>query len=321
MKLAVSENYTTSCFLLFFILSWVLFPALLPASSVSVEQDSLPPAEVAYKGYRIEVTNLTAGKKSKNWLKVNCTLINTGREPVRLGKKNHSTSDLVIQFDESLQNSDLLVYEEWIRESILRQDIKLLAGQMRSNTALKLSTKDIFTTKGPAKPKPKAAEPIPDSPEVVLASGKKESEVSVEAASPKWDPTACPDIFLSDLKVLKKSKYSLTLAYTITNHGEGPANLLGDDALEGDNVAIRANLSSVNKTTRGSIIIGGEYVSAKEVSEYKNLLPPKQSYTGKMKLDISKMTRFTSYVVLELDIYNRILECDETNNQLAVKIE
>ena len=291
-----------------------------------VQLDSLPSIEKAYQyqGYRIELVAPKVIKRSKDWMKISCTIINTGREPVYTGKKSATKDKLIIQFDKSFDDAELLAYEEQIKESILKNDLKLFAGQMRSNTEIKFSTKDILTPKG-ASPTPAAEEEKPTDTVAILQpladeAPSPDSDAEAESELP-WDPNACADLSLTNLQILKKSKRSITLLYTITNYGAGPADILGDSKVEGDNVAIRANLSSTDKTTRGSLLIGGQYINDKKVSRYNNLLPPNESYSGKLKLDISKMTRFTSYIVLELDIYNQLQECDETNNQLAIKVE
>jgi len=164
---------------------------------------------------------------------------------------------------------------------------------------------------------------------------KKEAEESVSVMNPKveeekieivkkekpkrvfLDKNNCPDLAIDEIRVIKKSKRWLMLEYTITNHGSAEANLYGKEKGDQDNVAIRANLSGTTKLTRGSLILGGDFVTN---AKNKGVLESGKSYKGLMKLDISNMSRYTPVLILELDIYQTVRECDETNNRKHMQL-
>ena len=79
-------------------------------------------------------------------------------------------------------------------------------------------------------------------------------------------------------------------------------------------------MSSSEKLTRGSIPIGGTFVkNGKQIPDGK--LYPGKSLTDEVKLDIQNMTRFTPIIILELDPYLSVQECNETNNINHIKVK
>lgn len=168
-------------------------------------------------------------------------------------------------------------------------------------------------------------QPVKEEKQEVLSimnpQAAKEVKKVVKKEKPKrkfLDKNNCPDLAIDEIRIIKKSKRWLMLEYTITNHGSSPANLYGDEKGDQDNVAIRANLSGTTKLTRGSIILGGDFVTN---AKNKGMLEVGKSYKGLMKLDISDMSRYTPVLILELDIYQTVRECDETNNRKHMQLK
>ena len=142
-----------------------------------------------------------------------------------------------------------------------------------------------------------------------------DTRASVEASKNSYaEKEVCPDLVLNSINVLKKSKNWVTLEYTLTNKGKGPANLGKDN--NGQGIALRAFLSSSENISRGALPLGGGFVDYGKEGQ----LFPNNSHTGTLKLDIRKMTRFTPYVIINLDPFNVIEECDKTNNYGNVKV-
>lgn len=140
-----------------------------------------------------------------------------------------------------------------------------------------------------------------------------ENTTSVEESSQYvYGESKCIDLVIDTLKILKHNRKTLIVEYTIRNKGNSEANLYGDLENENDNLALRAFLGSSERLTRGSLPLGGTYV--KKGLE-KGILLPQASYTNTIKLDIGKMTRFTPYIIFNLDPFNTIEECDRTNNK------
>jgi hypothetical protein len=142
-----------------------------------------------------------------------------------------------------------------------------------------------------------------------------DTKASVEASKNSYaEKKVCPDLVLSNLNVVKKSKNWVTIEYTLENQGKGPANITKDK--NGQGIALRAFLSSSEKISRGALPLGGGFV---DYDKNANLYP-NSTFKGTIKLDIRKMTRFTPFVIINLDPFNVLQECDKTNNYGNVKV-
>ncbi len=283
-----------------------------------------------YKGYRLHLTDMKVVKKKDQQIKINYTLINTGREVVQLGKNKHNPASLLILFDHSLASENLIAYQEEIKEQLLRQNLSIAAGQINNQQEMVFSPREILTARGGTvkeveekvevdiveeeKPSP-SEEVIEDKPTEVKVEKKEEDDYI-----PYLDKDNCADLAIDQIQVVKKSKNSVTLSFVITNYGTGTAELFGASDKKEDNVAIRANISGSKKLSRGAIVIGGDYIKGKRKSK-NAILAPYESYQGTIKLDIRKMTRFTPNIILELDAYNALIECDETNNINVIEVK
>ena len=117
-----------------------------------------------------------------------------------------------------------------------------------------------------------------------------------------------------------KSRKNITLQITLVNQGAGPARIYRDKARKQPQVAIRGNFSSTENLSRGDIVIGGDYVETDNKNPH-GWLKPQETFTTTVKFDMRKKSKFTPYIILELDAYNGLSECDETNNVSVVKLE
>jgi hypothetical protein len=131
----------------------------------------------------------------------------------------------------------------------------------------------------------------------------------------------CPDLVLEDLKVVKKKKSEVIISYKITNKGDAPFSLLGKNAKKKkDNVAIKMYFSSNETLENGDILVGGIYVDNDANEAQNGKIDAGKSYEGTLKLSIKNQTSFTPFLVLDVDAWQLIIECDETNNQASIKL-
>ncbi len=151
-----------------------------------------------------------------------------------------------------------------------------------------------------------------DKKEVAL-----ESQTEEEEDDGFFDRSTCADLIVDSIRIIKNSKRSVTLEYTITNQGAGPAKLYGKGKLLDDNLALRAHLSSSERLTKGSIFLVGEYLPNRSG---QGELAPNESVSATIKLDKYKVTKFTPYVILELDTFQNVTECNETNNRGSIRV-
>lgn len=133
--------------------------------------------------------------------------------------------------------------------------------------------------------------------------------LEAETMPEEKEEEGCADLILEELSVLKKTKNSVQLAYTIRNIGQGRVFIGAKKKEEG--IAIRGHLSSSEHLSRGALTVGGDFLA---VDDSDAILSPGQSYSGSVKLPMYKLTKFTPYLILQIDPYQKILECDETNN-------
>ncbi len=126
----------------------------------------------------------------------------------------------------------------------------------------------------------------------------------------------CSDLMIQNLEIVKQTKKTATIRYTIVNNGEGRAQLSKQSKNE-QNLAVRAFLSSSNKLSRGAITLGGEIL---KLSDDQQQLKSGEQYIGIIKLPLYKLTKFTPYVVLQVDPYQQLIECDETNNVNTINL-
>jgi len=136
------------------------------------------------------------------------------------------------------------------------------------------------------------------------------------------DEDGCPDLVLTSIDIADQRKSKIYIAYTMTNKGTSPVNLMGDDAKnDKDNVAVKFYFSSDETFQRGDILMGGDYVSNDWLTTNGGVLKPGESYSATVKISTKTQTSFTPYIVFDADAWQTIRECDETNNQKAILID
>ena len=79
---------------------------------VAINQDSIIPAKKTYQGYRLQLTNIKVTNSKGKQRKINCTLINTGREKLRLPNNQDDGLNVIVQYDKTLYNLSLIHISE-----------------------------------------------------------------------------------------------------------------------------------------------------------------------------------------------------------------
>ncbi len=229
---------------------------------------------------------------------------NKEMEAQKMKEKEMTNKDIAIETSEPQKNEKLSILERQKLKRKEREEAKQNEYKIEK-ASQKEDEKAILESLGVGKSKDKN-----EDDGVAF-----DTRASVESSKNSYaEKQVCPDLVLNQINVVKKSKNWVTLEYTLTNNGKGPA-YLGKDT-NGQGIALRAFLSSSEKISRGALPLGGGFVD----SGKKKQLFPNNSQTGTLKLDIRKMTRFTPYVIINLDPFNVIQECDKTNNYGNVKV-
>ena len=118
--------------------------------------------------------------------------------------------------------------------------------------------------------------------------------------------------------MVKQKKNFVIIEYTIKNVGKGPADIDGDSKVEEDNIAVKAFMTSSEKLNKGALVLGGDVVENR--SKNAGPLLPGETHVNQIRLDINTMTKFTPVIILELDTFGQVRECDETNNKNHIKV-
>lgn len=303
------------------------------ASSLDSIQELLPVDSPKYIGYRLAITEITLEpKKNNTQFKINCTIINTGRKDLLFGKTIAPPPQLVINFDESLYSNHLSNQVNKIREALNKSDFHIKAGAISKKQSFILNA-----------PKPASIEESPviaivddiEDPRWKSKASSDDTSEKLTAKSPpvddfesslhvskraQFDENACSDLIFESIQIIKESKRKVTLEYTIINQGQGPAYLIKNRNQENKNMALQAYMSSGDKLTKSSVSFDGDFIG-KGLEDSNGKLYPGERYTNTIKLNIQKMTKFTPYIILELDPYLSIYECDKKNNKLGVKVK
>ena len=162
---------------------------------------------------------------------------------------------------------------------------------------------------------------------LILGFSQCKSSSKVVSSNSKEDPVffadeGCPDLILEDLKVVETKKSDVYISYKITNKGDAPMTLLGQDSKKKkDNTAIKLYFSSNETFEVGDVLVGGLYVDNKALADKGGKLEAGASYEGVAKVSIKRKTSFTPYLVMDVDAWQLTIECDETNNQASIKLD
>ena len=242
-----------------------------------------------YKGLRISLFNVQILKQNKKSVTLVCQGANTGRLPISLsGKNTAADAALIVELDSLRLPPELLGREQLITAALRRQKMHLEPGAIRENIHLIIPLRK------------QQVEPLPtDNPGRQL----------------------CPDLVFDTAYVAEYNEKTMLLYYSIRNVGARAAHLLGpsERSVE-DNVAVNVYFVSGAKLSRGAIYADGIFI--REGNEtLDGMLQPGQVLRGAIEISLKNRTRFSPNLVFELDPFQRVEECDRTNNSRAVLTE
>ncbi len=198
--------------------------------------------------------------------------------------------------------------EDWLKERSKTDKMKSPEKTKPTIAKAKPKTKPEPAPQ-PAKENP-AEEGLQINPEVANATASSDNIV---------DGEGCADLVIESLKILKlkKKKYA-DIEVTIKNIGTAPAPLLGEKKKrKEDNIAFRYYFSGDNKLNKGDLIGGGAFLGEFDKNPPESI-PPGGSYTGKIKAYLAKQSGFTHNLILVVDAFQGIQECNEANNSFYI---
>lgn len=314
------------------IITVVFFALPLAASNFDSPGAGFVPAyedTIKYRGYRLDLTNFQILKRTNDWVKLRFDVVNSGRVDVDFGKKG-TEHWVQVNFDQTIFNNKLGGLRENILSALHDENYHLKVGQIDKGKEVKVSVIAM------SKPRPKPAPPLETAP----ASPAQNQALALEPepaglrdalppvadtleietpSSPAADTNApCPDLAFKELKIMEQDEKYATLAYTIENRGKGDFQLLPPNKGE-SSLMLRAFVSGVPTMSKGALPIGGQFV--KGPAGQQGLLRPGEEFSGRVRLDVRKKTRYMKCLLVSLDSDQFKSECDKTNNVGSVILD
>lgn len=282
-----------------------------------------------YTGKRIHLSSAKVVSESKKNLKISLVLSNTGRQDLRL-YDGLNLETVIVTFGNSFEGK-LTPYKERILQKLISSNNTLIrAGQLFTPKAFKVRrlTKEDTTKVEPTiaaaekKKYLKVHEIDEEQPKKQKKNNHSKHEKEVKTMSPIGQlpkPEAsnkCFDLVVEDLEIVRSSKRNIYLKFNLVNYGEGIFKFDRKND-QYDNLSIKAFFASIPRLTRGALIVGGEHFDD-IFDEKKFELGFSEKIGGTMKVPLEKMTKFTPVVILELDPFSAVSECDKVNNVSTV---
>lgn len=298
-----------------FTLRFALLAFFLLSTLITIGQPDKP-----YTGYRVYLANLKVLSQTDEMLKIAFRTVNTGRQDLEFGHENtESMQKMVVRFDPVFEQGKMQPHLNDIIASLKRQEFAVVAGKISPEREMEVRLTNENSGAAPAPSEivsdistPKTTTVIDEKEPIAKANSTLDNEPAY------YDPETCPDLQIESIRLLKQKKNYVTIEYTIKNIGKGPANLEGDSKSQDDNIAVKAFMTSSSKLNKGALVLGGDVVGNR--SKNAGPLMPGESYTTKIRLETNTMTKFTPVIILELDTFGQVRECDETNNKNHIKV-
>jgi hypothetical protein len=275
-------------------------------SSLNISLLDTLPKPSKYQGYRLYLTQIKVEKETNNWVRITFTAINTGEKEVDFGKKGREHWVQVL-FDDSIRRSKLGGFRDNIRQELYNINFKLEPGKIVVDQELKFSKILEWS-----QPKTKESES-----EVIVLSSKVVEE-RLEAEDIIADQEKCADLVFSDFKIVEKGKKHVVLEYAVENIGKGPAPLKIKEKGEDILIGLRVFLSGAPIVSRASKELGMDVL---RVPYYQKELYPGEKIIQQTEIQTKAKTKFLKYLVLQIDSYRLMRECDRRNNESAVILE
>ncbi len=298
-----------------------------PYTPAPVEQQVIQFNDVAYDGQRLYIGPVST---NSNRSELRFAISNTGRRDVRLGG---GYNDIVINLDPTFHQIGSDSEVKKIVEQLLSKKKLLTAGTVLTGQVMDLGSSVPIASNSKAKKpttdkrKSSSSKKKPSRPEpkkIDMGNGTTVLETPEKEGGSKrskfLNADDCPDLVIKDIEIIKVNKYMIAIEYTVKNQGTGTAELHGSKSSIDDNMFLKAYLSATPKFSRSAKSIG-ENAVRKEMKNKDGTLEKRHEFKGKMYMNVRGRTNLTPYLILTLDPYQTVRECNERNNRSYIKIE
>ena len=149
------------------------------------------------------------------------------------------------------------------------------------------------------------------------ANAQRDTVAFKENFDTKSNRELCPDLKLTRIEVLSRTRNTVRVGYSMVNIGDKSV-LLPAHSHESPLLTIAAFWSGDSKYSGGDIEIRTDNIT--NFGAYGYDLPPDGVYEGEMTLPLEHKSSFTNNLILLVDARFWLQECDEQNNVGAVLV-
>lgn len=295
---------------------------LLLSISMSYAQQSNP--------YILEISNLHIIETKKNNVLVSFDVFNAGEEDIDLPYQT-KPEDIEIKYDVPSSSATLKGYQFLINEKLAKEDLHLAVGAAKADMRYKLplQKKEVYRESPIVETKiltidtlsQKIEEQYVDIDKWITADTTllffedltimdtifAKSNVTPSPAIP-----ACIDLIIDSIWIVQQSKKTVTLRFSIRNIGNKDCEVWGDTPILADNLSIKAYLSSQPYYVNSAYMLRGLFISD-EANEAHGILQSQHKITAEMELSLKAKSKFTPYILLEINALHNIEECNSSN--------
>ncbi len=260
-------------------------------------------AQSDYSGYRLYVKDVEVVRRATDFIKVRCTIVNTGSKPIDLSRRDQAHW-VTINYDPGFFDARLGGYRSQFVEGLFGQRLVLQPGEVSRRRTVVIRLFERPMAQHPAEQK------APATPRVLFSA--KGGEGYRTHDSLQRDELPCGDLTFGQVRITRPGKRWMEVEFAVANEGKGPVPLKGKRSDGADGVRIAAYVSGVPELTRGAILLGEQLLHTTTKVE-SHVLQPGQTLTGYFRFDIRARTRYLNVLILQLQTFG-IGECDNTNN-------
>jgi hypothetical protein len=129
----------------------------------------------------------------------------------------------------------------------------------------------------------------------------------------------CVNFIIDSIWMVKQKSKTATIAFSIKNIGNQAVRLWGETPESSDNLAVKAFLCSFDHYVNSAHFIRGLYIQD-EANAIGGILEPSQSIKAMMEINLKDKTKFTPYILLEINALQNIEECETGDNFKAIRL-
>lgn len=251
--------------------------------------------------YVLEINNLQKVKSSKKHIYFKFDLNNTGDADIELPYLTLA-QDIDFRFENNSQ--EFQSYHKLILEKLAKMSLVIATGTVKSDVQIKLpiQKKEVYKN--------------------LSAPDTLNRNDSLQLDTIKYSSVAnlCPDLIIDSIWIVNKNRNKITIAANVLNVGNYGIRVWGIDSTPQDNIVMKAFLATHEHITKSSFMLRGLYIQD-EVFEFGGILGAKQKMNLIMELSLKQKTKFTPYIILEINSLRTETECNFDNNTKAKRLD